>query len=207
GQYASLVKKPGRLAIDINVVERFQDVYPTKQQVGTELLREIQLASAAFPRLTLYFETSIRRTDWPLVGAAAAVVRSIQREEGKVLIDATRNVGLRWEGAVNVNGAPWPVRDDGVVWLPAGKHTVEAGAESPQVRLTELNAELKAVRSDATSIEFSYESSARAFARIDKPIRRLSIDGTVTEPKIWIFEESWILVLPKGQHLVTISAQ
>ncbi|MBS1829784.1 MAG: hypothetical protein JST93_31080 [Acidobacteria bacterium] len=206
-KYAPLTKKPHRLAIDINVVERYQDVYPTKQQVGTELFREIHLAASAFPRLTLYFESSIRRTDWPLVGAAAAAVRSIRKEEGKVIIDSAQDVGVRWEGGARVDGVFWPVTDAGILWLPAGKHTLESAPAGPQIRLTELNADLKSAWSDASTIEFSYESTARAFASLDKPIRKLQIDGVVTEPKLWIFEDSWILVLPRGQHLVTISTQ
>lgn len=207
GKYAPLTRKPHRLAIDINVVERYQDVYPTKQQVGTELFREIHLAASAFPRLTLYFESSIRRTDWPLVGAAAAAIRSIRKEEGKVVVDASQNVGLRWEGGAKVDGTPWPASDGGTLWLPAGKHIVETDSAVPQIRLTELNADLKSAWSDATQIEFAYESTARAFASLDKPIRKLQIDGVLTEPKLWIFEDSWILVLPRGQHLVTISTQ
>ncbi len=207
GQYAPLVKKTNRLAIDINVVERYQDVYPTKQQVGTELFREIHLAANAFPRLMLYFESSIRRTDWPLVGAAAAAVRSFQREDGKFIVDARQDVGLRWDGAAKVDGVPWPAAEGGFLWLPAGKHTVEPSDEAPPIRLTELNADLKSAWSDASTIEFSYESSARAFAALNKPVRKLEIDGVPTEPKLWIFEESWLLVLPRGQHLVTIATQ
>ena len=117
------------------------------------------------------------------------------------------SVCVRWDGAALVDGLPWPASHSGILWLPAGNHTIEPGVEVPQIRLTELNADLKSVWSDATTIEFSYESTARAFATLDKPIRKLVIDGVVTESKLWIFEDSWILVLPKGQHLVTVSTQ
>ena len=30
---------PDRLAIDLNIVDRYQNVYPTKQQTGTELFQ------------------------------------------------------------------------------------------------------------------------------------------------------------------------
>ena len=207
GQYAPLVKKAGRLAIDINVVERYQDVYPTKQQVGIELFREVHLASNAFPRLTLYFETSIRRTDWPLVGAAAAAIRSYTKSDGKWTIDAAQNLGLLWRGPALVDGAIWPASANGILWLPAGKHTIEPGGTEPLFRLTELNAELKSAWAGNSSMEFTYESSARAFASFNKPIRKLLIDGVATDPKLWIFDETWILLLPKGQHLVSVSEQ
>ncbi len=36
-RYRALTPHRDRLAIDVNIVERYQDVYPTKQQTGTEL--------------------------------------------------------------------------------------------------------------------------------------------------------------------------
>ena len=39
-----LTPRSDKLAIDINVVERYQDVYPTKQQTGTELFQLVHLA-------------------------------------------------------------------------------------------------------------------------------------------------------------------
>jgi len=54
-RYQPLTSHPEKLAIDINIVDRFQDVYPTKQQTGTELFELVHLASTAFPRVALYF--------------------------------------------------------------------------------------------------------------------------------------------------------
>src|ERR1051326_5597102 len=36
-RYKPLTSRPQKLAIDLNVVERYQDVYPTKQQTGAEM--------------------------------------------------------------------------------------------------------------------------------------------------------------------------
>ena len=41
-RYAPLTPSQDKLAIDINIVERYQDVYPTKQQTGTELFELVQ---------------------------------------------------------------------------------------------------------------------------------------------------------------------
>src|SRR2546421_283674 len=49
-RYEPLTQHAGKLAIDINIVDRYQDVYPTKQQTGTELFQLVDLASTAFPR-------------------------------------------------------------------------------------------------------------------------------------------------------------
>src|SRR2546421_7759308 len=49
-RYEPLTQHAGKLAIDINIADRYQDVYPTKQQTGTELFQLVHLASTAFPR-------------------------------------------------------------------------------------------------------------------------------------------------------------
>src|SRR5690242_18438525 len=55
-RYRALTSHAEKLAIDINIIERYQDVYPTKQQTGVELFELVHLASAAFPHVALYFE-------------------------------------------------------------------------------------------------------------------------------------------------------
>src|ERR1700741_4919793 len=71
-RYQPLTKRDDKLAIDINIVERYQDVYPTKQQTGTEWFELVHLAAKAFPQVALYFENSILAADLPLLSAAAA---------------------------------------------------------------------------------------------------------------------------------------
>ena len=73
-RYRPLTTHTESLAIDINIVDRYQDVYPTKQQTGTELFELVHLASTAFPRVALYFENSILKPDLGLLAASSAVV-------------------------------------------------------------------------------------------------------------------------------------
>ncbi|MCC6363576.1 MAG: hypothetical protein IT165_08620 [Bryobacterales bacterium] len=202
--YAPLVRKPGRLAIDINVVDRYQDVYPTKQQTGVELLRELHLASQAFPRVTLYFENSLRKTDWPLAGPATTAVRALRLEERKTTVDLAAGGGVKWQGPAKVDGAPWPVVSQGTVWLPAGEHVVEPGDGDPAVQVLDLNAELKSARVEGTTLELAYESTTRALAILNRTPKKLEVDGREVEPKVWVFDEGWVLVLPPGQHVVTL---
>lgn len=204
-KYAPLTKRTDRLAIDINVVERYQDVYPTKQQTGTELFREVHLATTAFHRVALYFESSILTSDWPFLPYATALAQSFERDGGRAAIRNTRPVAVRWEGRAKVNGAVWPAAGDGWVWLPPGEHTIEQGEADAPVRLLDFNGELKSARATGTGIDFSYECASRAFAVLSKPPKSLLIDNLPVEPKLWIFDESWILVLPKGQHLVSVT--
>ena len=52
-RYQPLTKRADKLAIDINIVDRYQDVYPTKQQTGSELFELVHLASGGNYTLVL----------------------------------------------------------------------------------------------------------------------------------------------------------
>ncbi len=206
-EYTPHVRVRSRLAADINVVERYQDVYPTKQQTGIELYQEIQTAAASFSRIALYFESSIRRPDWPLLGAAAALAGGLQQNGGTLRVQAAAPLGVIWKGPVKVNGAPWPVQDSVAAWLPAGEHQLEEGLELPSILLLDLNADLKAASIQGNTLTFAYESQSRALAQISQAPKTLTIDGQRTEPQIWMFDEMWILVLPRGQHVISVTAE
>jgi hypothetical protein len=189
-----------RLAIDINVVERYQDVYPTRQQTGTELFALVHQAATAFPRVALYFENSILAPDWKLLSAAAAAVVRSDEQEGKRVVESVRGVGVPWQGGALVDGKPWPVRDESVVWLPAGAHTVEPSADAAGLRIETFNGELRSARvlGDG-AIELEYQSKARALAVLNRKLSTLRIDGL---EKPLAMEGDKTVALPRGRHQV-----
>jgi hypothetical protein len=68
-----------------------------------------------------------------------------------------------------------------------------------------LNAELRdARRVGSNGVEFSYQSSARAIAVFDRRPAKLSVDGA--EEPIQFAGPNTIL-LPRGQHVVTITSE
>ena len=203
-RYAALTPRRDRLAIDLNVVERYQDVYPTKQQTGAELFELVHQASVGFQRVALYFESSLQAPDLTLLPSAAAAVSHAEVSAGKTLVDSAAGVGIPWKGAATVDGKPWPVADEETVWLPAGAHTVEAAPDRAAPRLLHLNADLKTARiTGPASIEFTYQSAARAIAILDRAPLRLKIDGAEQRPAL---AGPKTLMLPRGQHNVAIEA-
>lgn len=199
--YQPITPKKEKLAIDINIVERYQDVYPTKQQTGTELFQLVHLSANSFPRVALYFENSIAAHDLPFVAAAASTVTGIEQSGGKLSIDSKSGIGVPWRGPALVDGRPWPVRSDDTLWLPAGAHTIEPGAGETAARITDINAALTTATATPRGIEISYRSDSRALARLDRQPRTIDIDGAASTPA---FLEG-ALVLPKGQHIVTLT--
>jgi hypothetical protein len=198
-RYRELTPHHDKLAIDLNIVDRYQDVYPTKQQTGTELFQLVHSAAANFGRVALYFENSLLAPDWALLPSAATAATRTEKEGGKALVDAVAPVGIPWRGAAIVDGHPWPVADDETVWLPAGVHTVEPSPEKVNsMHLVRLNGELKSARITEQGLEFRYQSTSRAIAILDRPPQHLLVDGRGDT------QRTTTLFLPRGEHTVLI---
>jgi hypothetical protein len=202
-RYAQLTPKRDKLAIDINIVERYQDVYPTKQQTGVELLQLVQIASKAFDRVALYFENSIAKADWSLLPSAGAVAKRFERSGGKVVVESDHGLGVKWPGAAKVNGRPWPLSDGNTVWLPKGSYVIEPAIQSA-ARIRDFNGNLHTAAATARGVEFSYQSGSRAIAVLNGKVKRLEIDGREEAPA---FLADQVLALPRGQHLVGIEME
>ena len=200
-RYSGLTPSQEKLAIDINVVERYQDVYPTKQQTGTELFELVHMAAGAFPRVALYFENSLLAPDLALLASAAASVDRAELVGGKLVIESKRGAGVPWHGPALVDGKPWPVLNGKTLWLPRGPHAIEPAGKPTSVQILDFNGDLKSARVSGDGIEFAYQSSARAMATLEKTPRKLEIDGAEVKPDM----AGNVLILPRGQHLVTIA--
>ncbi|MEO8127634.1 MAG: hypothetical protein ABJF23_16945 [Bryobacteraceae bacterium] len=198
-RYEPLTRHTEKLAIDINIVERYQDVYPTKQQTGAELFQLVHVAAQAFPRVALYFENSILAPDLKLLPSAAAVVTRYEQAEAKTTIESPRGVGLTFPGAAKVDGRLWPVTNGSTQWLPPGTHTVEPANQDPPVRLLDFNGELQTAVSWPAGMEFTYSSTARAIAIFDKTPSTVELDGSS------IPFTGATLKLPSGKHKVLLT--
>ena len=202
-RYAQLTPKREKLAIDINIVERYQDVYPTKQQTGVELLQLVQVASKAFDRVALYFENSIAKADWPLLPSAGAVAKRFERSGEKVIVESDHGLGVQWTGGAKVNGRLWPLADGKTVWLPKGSYVVEP-APSSAAAVKDFNGDLRTAAATPRGVELSYQSGSRAIAVLNGKVKRLEIDGREETP---VFLADQVLALPRGQHLVGIEME
>jgi hypothetical protein len=205
-RYHPLTTRRDRLAIDINIVERYQNVYPTKQQTGIELFQLVHLASANFPRVALYFENSILASDSSLLSAAASTVTKTEQLGTKLAVETPFGAGIPWSGAVLVDGKPWPIANDRHVWIPAGPHVVESATRgAPAARIVDFNGNLQSARyAKDGAIQISYQSDSRALAIVDRKPLRVEIDGAAADSEVMLGST---VVLPRGQHLVTIQTE
>ncbi|MCL4401508.1 MAG: hypothetical protein M1436_02420, partial [Acidobacteria bacterium] len=204
-RYNGLTARRERLAIDINIAERYQDVYPTKQQTGVELFQLVHVASDAFPRVALYSEYSVLQPDIDLLPSAAAVVTRFERVGPRFGVESKYGVGIRWQGPALVDGRPWPLRSRDNVWVPAGAHTVEAAPEDHRAVIEDFNGEVDVARyGDRGQIEISYRGAAAAFALVSRKVVAVEVDGG---PAAVESAGDRMLRLPRGQHVVTIRTE
>ncbi len=204
-RYRPLTGHTDRLAIDINIVERYQDVYPTKQQTGTELFQLVHLATQSFSRVALYFEHSILPPDLPLLASAAANVDQAEQSGSRLVVNSRSGVGVPWQGPALVNGRLWPARSDTTLWLPAGPNVVEPAPKDPPLRLADFNGDLRSASVIPDGLRFSYSSSARAFALLSALPHKFEIDGAPCDPKLLKSGPGFVLTLPRGQHVVQLT--
>ena len=204
-KYKPLTKQTNRLAIDLNIVERYQDVYPTKQQTGTELFQLVHLAARAFPRVTLYFENSILAPDLPLLASAAANVDKVQQDGRRLIVDSPYGAGVQWQGPAIVNGRLWPVRDDTTLWLPPGPNVIEPAPKDPSIRMLDFNGTLHSANASEAHLQFSYQSNTRAVAVLNTRPSKLEVDGAASSETILESDSNFVVLLPRGQHVVQIS--
>jgi hypothetical protein len=201
-RYGELTAKRDRLAIDLNIVERYQDVYPTKQQTGVELFQLVHAAASSFDRVALYFENSLLQPDLALLPSAAAAVTRVERVGEKLVVESPSGVGAPWKGAASVNGQAWPVLDGETVWLPAGAHAIEPSARSLPLTVSRFSGAIQGASAGKDGrIEVSYSSSGRAIAVLSARPARVEIDG-VEQPLALAGDRA--LLLPRGQHIAAI---
>jgi hypothetical protein len=204
-RYRPLTTHQDRLAIDVNVVERYQDVYPTRQQTGTELFELVHQASASFARTALYFENSILKPDLGLLANSSAVVTHYVVTGKGATITSHDDLEYGWQGGASVDGKPWPFVAGGFVRLPAGAHTVQPSAKRAGLTVIDLNARLKSGGiASGGGITFEYASDSRAIVRFDRRPARLDIDGRGLELGCAPEGECAVL-LPRGQHRVVVN--
>jgi hypothetical protein len=201
-EYRNLVPDRQRLAVDINVVERYQDVYPTKKQTGVELFELVHEAAESFPRVALYFENSLERQDLSLLPAAASAAKLSSPVPDELIVDSPQPVRIQWRGPAQIDGVPWPIHTDTEMLIPTGHHTVSTGFAETPVNLIDFNADIQQVVSEKDAIDVSYTSRSRAIAVLGCAASAIEVDGAPFEKP-----NDGVLLLPAGEHILTLHKQ
>ncbi len=204
GKYHELTPDHSQIAIDINVVERYQDVYPTKKQTGVELLELVHEATASFHRVALYFENSLEKQDLALLPSAATTATVTEKSVDEMEIDASEPTRVLWQGPVEVDGKLWPMKSEQSVLAPAGRHRLSTGTGEAAVIIADFNGEIRSAVASQESVDVSYSSRSRAIALFGSPVSSVEIDGAPLWKRV-ADQPTMSIVLPAGQHVVTFN--
>jgi hypothetical protein len=196
-QYHALTPDRAHLAVDINVVERYQDVYPTKKQTGVEFLELVHQAAESFSHVALYFENSLEKQDLRLLPAAANTASEHLDKTGVLTLDAQQPTRVNWQGSAEMDGKLWPLQNAKTLLAPAGKHTFEASALQPGVEITDFNGDIRSALGTPDRADINYTSKSRAVAVLASTVARIDVDGVK-----FAGETTGSVVLPSGQHTV-----
>lgn len=197
-KYRELTADTNSVGVDINVVERYQDVYPTKKQTGVELFELVHEAAASFGRVALYFENSIGKQDLPLLPAAASTAHISAAENGGFEITSRDLTRVDYHSPAAVDGRVWPVQGGNWVLLPSGTHRLTSGT-LPAVALADFNGDLRSGFARPNSSAVSYISKTRAIAVLGSPVASIKVDGV---PFAEAEPAGKAILLPAGEHLV-----
>ncbi len=201
-KYAELTPDRDHIAVDINVVERYQDVYPTKKQTGLELAELVHEAASSFSRVALYFESSLENVDLPLLPYAASAASVKQTSVDEIEVSAKAPTRIPWRGSVDIDGRLWPIQDATAVMAPSGKHTLSPAMEKSPITLLDFNADVQSASVGKDRIDLSYASASRAIAVLGSAVSSIEVDG-VPLPISAPLEVKSSVMLPAGQHLVS----
>jgi hypothetical protein len=203
-KYRELTPDQSHLGIDINIVERYQDVYPTKKQTGVELFELVHQAASSFGRVALYFENSLEKQDLQLLPAAANTAQLTQSSADELEVNASDTTRIDWQGLVEMDGKQWPVQNAKTVLVPAGKHRLRPGITQPAVMLADFNGQIRSAAVSAHGVDLSYTSASRAIVTLGSPVSSIELDGAAYWTAVKGDPVTSVL-LPAGQHLVTFT--
>ncbi len=199
-EYHKLAPHDKNIGVDINVVERYQDVYPTKKQTGVELMELVHQAAVSFSRVALYFEHSLERQDLGLLPVAATTATVTQKGTAEI-VNAQHPVRIAWKRPVKLDGRAWPIQNSHDVLVPAGKHTLTAGSAPAPVTVADFNGQIQSAAASRASTEIAYFSRGRAIAVLAAPISSIEVDGVPQRSSMC----GSAVLLPAGQHVVTFT--
>ncbi|WP_281938996.1 stalk domain-containing protein [Paenibacillus tyrfis] len=210
--YRAQQRKGEKLAIDINIVERSAGL-PTKKQTGLEFLMLVSEAAKQADTVTVYAVNTVNPQDWSLASQALAGTTSIVKrgeQAWETANDRTVRYAMNTQGKrFSLDGKPWPFVDRSGIWVPGGRHRIEAADDTQRqaasLSITDLNAEIVDGSVTEQGVAFSYEASGPAYIRVSEWPGAVIVDGQAVTAPVFYKDGQYVVKLPKGKHAVQLS--
>lgn len=207
--YRKIMQEDKSLYIDINIVDRFGQNYPTKKQRGTEIYSLIHNASKYTDKVIMYSLSTPEKEDMNLAPYAYAYDVT-GKELSKNVYEFDSKANFIWHidtknKDVYVDDKKYPIYTKDYVVVPYGKHKVELkDAEGDSIHITDINADIKSSYYENDGIKVEYKSVGRCFVNLTRKPDKITIDGGEISPEIKELGGTYTVFLPVGEHTVTI---
>ncbi|KMT22181.1 hypothetical protein [Clostridium cylindrosporum] len=207
--YRKLMNKGDKLFIDINIIDRYGQNYPTKKQRGTEVYSLIHNASKYTDKVIMYALATLEEEDMTLAPYAYAYdVVGKETALNTYEFDAKQNfiwhVDMK-NKEVYMDGKKYPVYTDNTVIVPYGKHKVEIkDASYKGIRITDINSDIKYATVELNGIKIDYNAAGRCFINVDKKPTSIEVNRKIITPNIKEINGTYTIMLPKGENTVII---
>ncbi len=221
-QYHDLLGTAMPVMLDLNILsfrsENRLTMFPTTIQTGIESYAIVHYAAAASSGVTIYSESSALPQDLRFFPYALAVHTDVTQIPGGWEINSPDGITLNLNPnteSVYVDGSEVLSVGPGKFLIPAGKHTIQQkqNAAAPftdnsiGARLLSITGRLLDLTSSQRSVQFTYESTTRCAATLNRSPYAIFIDGeeyTFTPLKGF---GRYGVILPPGKHEALIVAE
>lgn len=210
-EYRSIMSPKNLLSIDINIINRMGEVYPTSKQRGLETYELISNAAKHTDKVILYALGTVEDSDMEFAPYTRGSDITIEESaENEYIIKSNKR--FIWEtdtkGKVYyIDGKQWPFYSEKGVIIPGGQHSlkVESNLEdSIEFRIESINGEISDVILESDII-FNYSSHGRFYMAMNKRPGEVKLDGNLINIELKEVNGKYVMTLPEGNHKVVVS--
>lgn len=208
--YRNIISEENELSIDINVIDRMGEVYPTSKQRGVELYQLINNAGRYTDKVILYSLATLEEDDMELVPYSTACDISV----GKITEDDYATMADKrfiWRTDTSgktflIDGKRWPFVSARGIIIPGGEHKLEVQhtENDSEFFIESVNGEISDVSQDK-SISFCYTSKGRFYIVVSRKPSKIEIDGQSFKALSIESHGKYTLCLPNGEHRVKLN--
>jgi hypothetical protein len=210
-EYRSVMSPKNLLSIDINIINRNGEVYPTAKQRGLETYELISNAAKYTDKVILYALGTVEDSDMefaPYTRGSDITVEETARNEYVIKSDKR----FIWETDTQgknyyIDGRQWPFYSEKEVIIPGGEHSLKIESKSDsaeKLRIEGINGEITDVTSDQV-IAFNYLNGGRFYMAMNKRPGQVKLDGNLIKVEFEEVNGRYTMILPEGNHMVVIS--
>ncbi|MCX7709569.1 MAG: stalk domain-containing protein [Clostridia bacterium] len=202
----------GRIAVDINIVERWDTIFPTKKQTGLEFLGLLSEASMYSDQVCIYAANTPYPYDFQYAKyalASLAKVHKLYKNEYHTESPYAFLFEIETKGKeIILNGNEWPcVSEDGII-IPSGMNRLEIRERKDDINkvfITGISTNsFNCVRS-SEDIQLKYSDKRNVYISLNKKPSQILIAGKEVKLPLYYNNHQFVVCCPQGSNEITFT--